>query len=116
MAVCCTLTLFIEILLTRVVTAGERESVAVFAQRQEIGVIAAAAEKADRTALAGKHGWMYFTPELRAISVGKFWGPEAVAVSRASKREYADPFQAITDFHSQLKQVGIELLLVPVPL
>ena len=73
------------------------------------------AEKANLTVLRGNDGWMYFVPELRAISRGTFWGFEAARVSRATKRENADPLEAIIDFHAQLKQAQIELLLVPVP-
>lgn len=81
----------------------------------EIAAKAAAAEKAGQSVLTGRDGWLYLVPELRAISVGKFWGESAAAVSRASKPEYADPLAAIVDFHDQLKKAGIELLLVPVP-
>jgi alginate O-acetyltransferase complex protein AlgJ len=76
---------------------------------------AEAAEKASQSALAGADGMLFFVPELRALSVGPFWGDQAVRVSRASKTENADPLPAIVDFHDQLRQAGIELLLVPVP-
>jgi hypothetical protein len=67
------------------------------------------------TPVQGKSGWLFFAPELRHLGAGKFWGDRAAAVSNASKSEYADPLPAILDFHEQLKSVGIELILVPVP-
>ena len=33
----------------------------------------AAAEKQNRSAIAGKDGWLFFVPELRSLSVGPFW-------------------------------------------
>lgn len=74
-----------------------------------------AAEKENRSAISGLDGWLFFVPELRSLSVGPFWGTHAARVSRSSKPEYADPLPAIVDFHSQLKQAGVELLVVPVP-
>jgi acetyltransferase AlgX (SGNH hydrolase-like protein) len=74
-----------------------------------------AAEKVNRSVIAGKDGWLFFVPELRSLSVGPFWGERATAVSRSSKPEYADPLPAIVDFHEQLKKADIELLVVPVP-
>ncbi len=76
---------------------------------------AAAADKADTMTVVGQDGWLFLGKELRHLSVGKFWGPDAVKVSRATKPDQADPLPAILDFQAQLKQAGIELLLVPVP-
>jgi len=76
---------------------------------------AAVAEKDSVSAIQGKDGWLFFAPELRALSVGPFWGDQAVRVSRSSKPEYADPLAAILDIHEQLHKAGIELLVMPVP-
>ncbi len=73
------------------------------------------AEKANRSVIEGRDGWLFFVPELRSLSVGPFWGNHAIEVSRASNPEYADPLAAIVDFHDQLKKAGVELLVVPVP-
>jgi hypothetical protein len=75
----------------------------------------AAAEKANLSTVSGRDGWMFFVPELRALSIGPFWGEQAIKVSRASKTDYADPLPAITDFNDQLRKAGIELIVVPVP-
>ena len=81
----------------------------------DLSAQAAKAEKDGRSAIAGVDGWMFFVAELRALSVGPFWGERAVAVSRASNSQNADPLAAIVDFNDQLKKAGIELLIVPVP-
>lgn len=76
---------------------------------------AAVAEKQDRSVVAGEDGWLFFAPELRSLSIGPFWGDNAIKVSRSAKPQYADPLAAIVDFHQQLQKAKIELLLVPVP-
>jgi len=75
----------------------------------------AESEKASRSDVKGNDGWLFFVPELRALSVGPFWGEQAVKVSRSAKPEYADPLPAIVDFNDQLRKAGVELLVVPVP-
>lgn len=65
--------------------------------------------------VTGVEGWFFFAPELRHVSVGRFWGDRAQTVTRALRPDAADPLPAILDFHRQLAAVNIELLLVPVP-
>ena len=74
-----------------------------------------AAEKKNAGAVAGADGWLFMASEFRLLTVGKFWGEDAAKVCRSPKPENADPIPAIVDFQQQLKQRGIELLLVPVP-
>ena len=59
--------------------------------------------------------WLFFTPELRAVLSPPFWGDKAAAVSRSSNPKYSDPLEPILNFHTQLKDAGIELWIVPVP-
>ncbi|RKU12515.1 hypothetical protein C6503_17155 [Candidatus Poribacteria bacterium] len=82
---------------------------------QSLAKKAAAAEAQKTTVVSGKDGWLFFAPELRAMSVGQFWGDAAARVSRASNPEFADPLPAILDFKAQLDKVGIELIFVPIP-
>ncbi|HEO70645.1 MAG TPA: hypothetical protein ENN80_05230, partial [Candidatus Hydrogenedentes bacterium] len=82
---------------------------------EDIAAKSAALAAEDRTVLRGKDGWLFFGPELRSLSVGPFWGERATAVTRATNPEWADPMAAILDFHNQLQENDIELLLVPVP-
>jgi SGNH hydrolase-like domain, acetyltransferase AlgX len=72
-------------------------------------------EKENAGAFAGVDGWLFLAAELRFMSVARFWGADAANVSRSSKPEWADPIPAIADFNKQLKDRGIQLLLVPVP-
>jgi len=66
-------------------------------------------------AIAREAGWWFLRSELRHLSVGPFWGPDAGRVSRARQPQHADPLPAILDFHTQLQQRGVELIFVPVP-
>jgi alginate O-acetyltransferase complex protein AlgJ len=83
--------------------------------RAELAAKVQAAEKANSRVISGTDGWLFLPGELRFLSVGPFWGDAAGKVSRSAKPEHADPIPAIVDFRDQLKQHGIELLLVPVP-
>ena len=83
--------------------------------RTELARLASDAETADRIGVTGRDGWVFFGPELRHLSLGRFWGPDATAVSRFRRPADADPLPAIQDFKRQLYDLGIELLLVPVP-
>jgi hypothetical protein len=65
--------------------------------------------------VAGSDGWLFLRSELRHLGVGPFWGEAAAKVSRASSPDKADPLPAIVDFHEQMKKLGIQLILVPVP-
>lgn len=77
--------------------------------------LAADAAARNRATVAGRDGWLFFAPELRHISVGRFWGDRAEEVTRARRADAADPLPAILDFKLQLDAIGVELLLVPVP-
>ena len=83
--------------------------------RTELARLASDADTADRIGVTGLDGWVFFGPELRHLSLGRFWGPDATAVSRSRRAEDADPLPAIQDFKRQLDDLGVELLLVPVP-
>ncbi|MEP6808758.1 MAG: hypothetical protein ABI992_00820 [Chthoniobacterales bacterium] len=72
-------------------------------------------EKENAAAFVGADHWLFLTNELRFLAQPKFWGAEAASVSRAHKAGAADPLPAILDFQRQLREHGIELLLVPVP-
>jgi hypothetical protein len=77
--------------------------------------LARSAEEQDSIVVEGRDGWLFFAPELRHLGVGEFWGDAAAAVSKARRPEWADPLPAILDFHKQLSEVGVELVIVPVP-
>jgi len=85
------------------------------AGRAVFAALATQAEQAPQPVLRGLEGWLFVGPELRHLGLGRFWGADAVEVSRATKPEWADPLPAILDFKAQLDAAGIEFLLVPVP-
>jgi alginate O-acetyltransferase complex protein AlgJ len=109
-AVIATALAFIAVGTTLRVAANANESF-----MRDIETKAMDAEKHGKTFVVGADGWLFFAPELRSVSVGKFWGDAATKVSRASNAEFADPLPAILDFNEQLARAGIELLFVPVP-
>ena len=77
--------------------------------------LAETAAQQETIVVEGREGWLFFGPELRHVSAGKFWGEEAAAVSQARRPEWADPLPAILDFHDQLRELGVELIVIPVP-
>ena len=81
----------------------------------EWGQLAETAAKQGTIVVEGREGWLFFGPELRHLSVGRFWGEDAAAVSQARRPEWADPLPAILDFHRRLQERGVELILMPVP-
>jgi alginate O-acetyltransferase complex protein AlgJ len=83
--------------------------------REQLASKVAALEKKNAAAVAGNDGWLFLTNELRFLSQPRFWGDVAAKISRSRKADAADPIPAIADFHRQLKERGIQLLVVPVP-
>ena len=83
--------------------------------RTELAAKVTALEKRNVTAMFGADGWLFLTSELRFLAHGRFWGESAAKAARVRKTEFADPLPAILDFHRQLRERGIDLLLVPVP-
>jgi SGNH hydrolase-like domain, acetyltransferase AlgX len=81
----------------------------------ELAAKSRAAQSENAAVIAGVEGWFFLSSDIRFLSVGQFWGADAMKVSRAHKPESADPIPAIVDFHEQLKKRGIDLLLMPVP-
>ncbi len=90
-------------------------SSALQAFRSECAKKAQTVAQAGRMTVRGENGWLFFGPELRHLSVGRFWGPGAAKVSKATNPQYADPLPAILDFKRQLDKARVELLLIPVP-
>ncbi len=68
-----------------------------------------------RSVVEGDDGWLFFVPELRHIAAGPFWGEAAETASRARRADARDPLPAILDVHQALQDIGVELILVPVP-
>lgn len=83
--------------------------------QQALAEKVSALEKKGAAVVIGTGDWLFLTNELRFLAQGPFWGPQAAQTSRARKPDVADPLAAIVDFHRQLRERGIELILVPVP-
>ncbi|MGZ5503962.1 MAG: alginate O-acetyltransferase AlgX-related protein [Chthoniobacterales bacterium] len=82
--------------------------------RTELASKVAALERRNVNAMSGADGWLFLTSELRFLAQGSFWGNAAAKTAR-HKSSGADPIPAIVDFHRQLSERGIALLLLPVP-
>jgi len=74
-----------------------------------------AAATSGSMAIEGQSGWLFLDRELRHLATGRFWGEEAAMVSAASNPAFADPLPAILDFYEQLSELGVRLVVVPVP-
>jgi alginate O-acetyltransferase complex protein AlgJ len=83
--------------------------------RDQLAGKVAALEGRNAAAAVGKDGWLFLASELRFLAQGQFWGEGAARAGRTRKGASADPLPAIADFHRQLGERGIRLLLVPVP-
>ena len=81
----------------------------------ELAAKSRSAQSENAAVIPGVDGWFFLSSDVRFLSVGQFWGPDAAKVSRAHKPESADPIPAIVDFREQLKKRGIDLVLMPVP-
>lgn len=71
--------------------------------------------KPDTIAYQADNDWLYSKNELEHLSTGALTGGRIAEVSKSVKKENADPINAIRDFNQQLKALGIELIVVPVP-
>lgn len=82
---------------------------------RDLAAKAAELKASKQNTVRGRDGWLFYGPELRSLSSGRFWGADAARVTRSANRQDADPLPAILDFAQQLKSAGIELIVVPVP-
>lgn len=72
-------------------------------------------------AYVGRDGWLFYRPGLDYLTGPGFLDPRQLARRTASGAEWQDPPQpdprvAIIDFHRQLKDRGIHLILMPTPI
>ena len=65
--------------------------------------------------MKGEDGWLYSRNELSHLSAGPLAGGKVVEHSKATKKDNADPIPGIVDFNDQLKEIGVKLIVVPVP-
>ena len=58
--------------------------------------------------LVGRDGWLFYLPTVRFLV-------ESFPPSKDRQPDFQDPLAAVNDFHRQLADRGIQLLVVPVP-
>ena len=112
---CVARALLAGVLLLALAACAEREAPSRAEVTASLARIAAEAEAARREVVVGRGGWLFLAGELRYLGAGRFWGPDALRVSRSRKPAHADPLPGILAFRDQLRAAGVELLLVPVP-
>ena len=72
-------------------------------------------------AYVGRKGWLFFRPGIDYLIGPGFLNPRQLARRAASGSEWQaaphpNPLHAILDFHQQLQERGIQLILVPTPI
>lgn len=65
--------------------------------------------------VVGSGGWLYFRPDVEALTRPGFLEPYRVRLGFATESRPTNPLPAIRRFAADLKARGIELLLVPIP-
>ncbi len=65
-------------------------------------------------AILGQDGWLFYSSDFNYLINPGFLRPERLK-KRALSHVQPDPVKAIVDFHRQLRERGIELILLPVP-
>ena len=68
-----------------------------------------------KIAVEGRDGWILHTGELHYLNAGSYIGENAPKANNYAPAERADAVPVIVDFHRQLQERGIELIVVPVP-
>ena len=80
------------------------------AQAVMSGVLGVGNEKA----FCGVNGWLFYRPDVEYLTNGAFLDPETLKQrSRGTSSVQPDPVKAIVDFNSQLKERGIDLIVMP---
>ena len=74
----------------------------------------------NETALLGRRGWLFYRPGVDYLTGPGFLDTERLAAIEASGSEWQtppqpDPRKAIRQFHRQLQDRGIELIVMPTP-
>jgi alginate O-acetyltransferase complex protein AlgJ len=81
----------------------------------DIAKIALTKVESESITLKGSDDWLYSRNELEHLAKGALGQGRVVEISRATKKENADPIPAIVNFNDELKKLGIQLIVVPVP-
>ncbi|MCB1232851.1 MAG: hypothetical protein KDN19_21585 [Verrucomicrobiae bacterium] len=80
------------------------------------GVLTSTLREGNRKTAIGKDGWLYFGPAIDALTGYGPLKPEPDTVAKDPNREpWNGPFDAIVKFNEQLESLGVELILMPIP-
>ena len=63
----------------------------------------------------GRDGWLFYRPDVDYVTGPPFLEPKLMLHRSQTASVQSDPVKAIVDFHHQLAQRGIDLIVVPVP-
>ncbi len=70
----------------------------------------------NRKTLIGKDGWLFFRPAVEALTGYGPLNPEPATVAKdPTHAPWEPPLAAVLDFQKQLEAIGVELILVPIP-
>jgi alginate O-acetyltransferase complex protein AlgJ len=76
-----------------------------------------APEKGRHTAaLLGHENWVILVDELRYATSGQFWGDAALTTNPRVRPALVDPLPAIVGYQQLLAELGVELIVAPVPI
>jgi lysophospholipase L1-like esterase len=81
------------------------------------GALAGSLREGNRKTYIGRDGWLYLKPALDAITGYGPLTPEPDSVAKDPNRKpWSAPLGAIKNFAAQLEELGVELVLVPIPI
>jgi lysophospholipase L1-like esterase len=80
------------------------------------GVLTSSLREGNRKTLIGKGGWLFFKPAIDGLTGYGPLKPEPDTVAKdPTREEWSGPLEAIQRFGDQLEEMGVELVLVPIP-
>ena len=80
------------------------------------GVLSRTLREGNRKTYIGSDGWLYLQAALDSLTGYGPLEPEPDSVAKDPNREpWRSPLDAITKFAAQLDELGVELVLVPIP-
>ena len=80
------------------------------------GLLTTKLREGNRKTYIGRAGWLYLRPALDALTGYGPLAPEPDSVAKDPNREpWRAPLVAIKTFAGQLEELGVELMLVPIP-
>ncbi len=75
----------------------------------------ASARQGNEKVMLGRGGWLFYRPCVEFVTGPAFSGAARPLRPNEDAPRHTDPFPAIVKFHEDLKALGIDLVLVPVP-